>query len=118
MELNREQIIKMSYESPIKIAIGEFQMEQKKRIEGDVFLAIQEYGITVDKEELIKALQYDRDQYRKGYEDGVQAKADTLMDIQMKFAMHFGTYTKDATVKVDDVFKLLARIKEEMLEEG
>lgn len=117
MELNREQIIKMSYESPIKIAIGEFQMEQKKRIEGDVFLAIQEYGITVDKEELIKALQYDRDQYRKGYEDGVQAKADTVRDIQTKFAMHFGTYRSEDSIKVSEVFALLSKFAEEMLEE-
>lgn len=108
----------MDYKSPIEIAMGQFRLEQEKLIEGEVMKAIQDYGITIDKDELIKSLRYDRDQYRKGYEDGVQAKADTLMDIQMKFAMHFGTYTKDATVKVDDVFKLFARIKEEMLEEG
>lgn len=30
-------------------------------------------GIKVDKEELLKALKYDRDQYNKGYEDGYKA---------------------------------------------
>lgn len=60
----------MSYESPINLVIGQFRMEQEKRIEGEVFKAIQEYGITIDKEELIRALQYDRGQYDKGYEDG------------------------------------------------
>ena len=43
-------------------------------------------------------------------------KADTLNDVQMRFAMHFGTYTGDAEVKVSDVFKLLSKFKEEMLE--
>lgn len=32
---------------------------------------LQDMEIYVDKEELIKALQYDRDQYRKGFHDGV-----------------------------------------------
>ena len=45
-----------------------------------------------------------------------QVKADTLKDVQMRFAMQFGTYTYDAEVKVSDVFKLLSKFKEEMLE--
>ena len=68
----------MDYKSPIEITIGQFRWEQEKRIEGEVFSAIQEVGINVDREELVKALQYDRDQYRKGYEDGVRANADTV----------------------------------------
>ena len=44
------------------------------------------------------------------------AKADTLKDVQMRFAMHFGTYTDDAEVKVSEVFKLLSKFAEEMLE--
>ena len=31
--------------------------------------AVQSYGINVDKDELIRALQYDREQYYKGYAD-------------------------------------------------
>ena len=60
----------MDYKSPIEITYGQFRLEQEKRIEGEVFKAIQDYGINIDKDELIKALQYDRDQYRKGFEDG------------------------------------------------
>lgn len=44
------------------------------------------------------------------------AKADTLRDIETKFAIHFGTYTNDATIKVSDVFKLLSEFKEEIME--
>ena len=55
------------YKSPIEIIYGQTQTQ----IEGDVFRAIQSYGINVDKEELIRALKYDRDQYEKGYADAM-----------------------------------------------
>lgn len=54
------------YESPINIIYGQMQTQ----MEGDIFRAVQSYGINVDKEELLRALQYDREQYRKGYADG------------------------------------------------
>jgi hypothetical protein len=45
----------------------------RTQFEDNVFKAIQDYGIVVDKEELIKALQYDRGQYEKGFADGMLA---------------------------------------------
>ena len=59
----------MSYKSPIEIVYGDL----KSQIEGDIYSVVQSYGINVDKHELIKALEYDRDQYDKGYAD---AKAE------------------------------------------
>ena len=56
----------LGYESPIELYIGQMRMEQ----ENNVYKAIQEYGVNVDKDELIKALQYDRGQYEKGYVNG------------------------------------------------
>ena len=53
------------YESPIEIIQGEVTT----KFENDIYSAVQEYGIVVDKDELIKALQYDRNQYAKGYSD-------------------------------------------------
>lgn len=58
------------YESPIEIIEGAFTTEY----ENGVMTAVQKYGVNVDKEELIKALNYDREQYRKGFEDGVQSR--------------------------------------------
>lgn len=55
----------MSYESPIEINYGEMQTEY----EDGILKAVWKYDIHCDKEELLKALAYDRDQYRKGYED-------------------------------------------------
>jgi hypothetical protein len=59
------KIAGMSYESPIDIVVGEVQF----KFEQDVMKAIQSYDICVDRDELIKALQYDRHQYEKGFAD-------------------------------------------------
>ena len=53
------------YESPIRMIVG----EMGTKMEADTMSVIQRYGIDVDKEELIKALNYDREQYKKGYAD-------------------------------------------------
>ena len=57
------------YESPIDIIYGEIET----RLEGEVLKATQRVGVNVNKEELLKALQYDRGQYLKGYKDGMNA---------------------------------------------
>jgi hypothetical protein len=57
----------MSYQSPIEI----IYKQMRTQFEDNVYKAIQDYGIVVDKDELIKALQYDRDQYEKGYADAL-----------------------------------------------
>lgn len=60
----------MSYESPISITN---QIVDKIRTDFDdkIVDSIQiQTGVNVDKQELIKALRYDREQYQKGYEDG------------------------------------------------
>lgn len=68
------QLSEMSYQSPINIISQGFQT----KIEGDIFTAIQSYGVDVDKEELIKALQYDRNQYEKGFIDGCINNIDAI----------------------------------------
>lgn len=58
------------YKSPIELISGELRTEIKNKISK----SIQDVGVSVDKEELIKALAYDRQQYEKGYEDGKAEK--------------------------------------------
>ena len=58
----------MSYKPLIDVITSDWQIS----LEDNIAKAIQEYGITVDKDELIKALQYDRHQYAKGYVEGLQ----------------------------------------------
>ena len=46
----------------------------------------QEIGYAVNKEELIKALQYDRQQYEKGYQDGLKhLSEDTVTDWMVEY---------------------------------
>lgn len=54
------------YQSPIQQYVDDMTM----KMENNVCTAVQKVGIHVDKEELIKALSYDREQYDKGYADG------------------------------------------------
>lgn len=59
------------YESPLDKIYGEIHEQIVKQDEENMMLTInQAVGYNVDKQELIKALQYDRNQYEKGYKDG------------------------------------------------
>lgn len=58
------------WKSPIEIQ-QDIVRQVDMVVEDGVMKAIQRFDINVDKEELIKALKYDRDQYEKGYQDGV-----------------------------------------------
>lgn len=62
------------YESPIML----IERQMRTEVEKEVFRAIKEVGVDVDKDELIKALQYYRDQYSKGYSDGVKEFAEKV----------------------------------------
>ena len=81
----------MSYVSPIKIGYDAEPEEGwtdkiGKYIAGEVDnLVLQscvKVGCHVDKDELEKALRYDRDQYVKGYEDGKRDAAAAIEDLQ------------------------------------
>jgi hypothetical protein len=58
------------YKSPISIAFKETTTKLEQDIINNVYTAVMEYGIDVDKEELLKALKYDRGQYEEGYSKG------------------------------------------------
>ena len=58
------------YESPIEKIFGQIQTQMVKNDEDNMMVQVQQaVGYTVNKEELIRALQYDRQQYEKGYAD-------------------------------------------------
>lgn len=75
------------YEAPIKIITQEMQAQR----ENQVYQAIQNIGVDVDKEELLKALSYDRNQYEKGYR---AAKSEIVQCKDCKRYEHFDTYNK------------------------
>lgn len=65
------------YNSPITLIATEIQT----KIENDTLQAVQRYGIDVDKDELMKALNYDRGQYDKGYRDGYNEAMKKIQDL-------------------------------------
>lgn len=71
------------WESPIKMISNEMQTQ----LEGEVFKAVQRVGIDVDKDELIKALNYDRKQYEKGLLEGyAKAKGEIIRCKDCKYS--------------------------------
>ena len=71
------------YKSPIDIIEKQMRME----FDDGIWKTVQDYAVSVDKEELIKALRYDRDQYEKGYADGKVAAIDEL--VRCKDCKHY-----------------------------
>lgn len=80
--------VDLDYESPIRLIETDIYTQMRKQQENDVFEAILKYGIDVDKEELIKALKYDRGQYEKGYADAMAAI------VHCKDCSHYKYYRK------------------------
>lgn len=66
--------LQTGYESPITL----IQKEVEFKFENAILEAVHNIGVTVDKDELLKALTYDRDQYSKGYQQGLKENADAL----------------------------------------
>ena len=66
----------MSYQSPIELIMSNMNthiqnasLEREMDIESTILKAIEKVGVNIDKDELIRALRYDRNQYQKGYDD-------------------------------------------------
>lgn len=69
LEAFKTGVQSFDYQSPIEIIYNQIQCDIDKQLEKNVIQAVQSYGINVDRDELIKALQYNRKQYEKGFED-------------------------------------------------
>ena len=57
------------YEPPIGIIYQQAMMQ----MENDIYRVVLNHDINVDKEELIRALKYDRGQYKKGHADAMDS---------------------------------------------
>ena len=97
------------YESPINLIYGEMQTQ----IEGDIYKVVQNVGIDVNKEELLKALQYDRRQYNKGYADG---NNEALKDV--KNYLHYLEHDNGDGTNVTLTPRDIDNIAEEMRKGG
>ena len=57
------------YESPIKVELSDIISDVVKKEDEYILECVQKVGVSVNKDELIKALEFDREQYEKGWND-------------------------------------------------
>lgn len=107
------------YESPITRAVKEATETMMKQEEAECMVTItREVGYSVDKSELIKALNYDREQYDKGYRDGVRETFKAELEeikaeievIHNRYKINFQGYSMSVAKECMDI--LDKRIKE------
>jgi hypothetical protein len=67
------------YESPISLIVSDMEHQIRDEQERCILEAVQRVGVTVDKEGLVKALQYDRRQYESGYRAALLKFRDRLL---------------------------------------
>lgn len=93
-----------------------FMDEMKMHHEGKILKAVQNIGVVVDKDELLKALAYDRGQYEKGFADGVkeccQRIVERLEEAKGTYIDENGKelYQEDYFIDIDDAIDI---VKEE-----
>lgn len=66
------------YKSPINLVVQDIETQMVQKEEQTILDSIRKCDVVVDKEELIKAINYDRNQYSKGYKDGVNNVLDKI----------------------------------------
>lgn len=66
------------YESPVYLILKDVETQIDQEIERTIMNVIRKFDVDVDKDELIKALNYDRNQYNKGYKDGINEVLDKI----------------------------------------
>lgn len=69
------------YQSPITFAFGEMTSEFIKQDEEAVLKAVMRCNVQVDKEELLKALKYDCNQFDKGFNAGFVEGCSAVEDL-------------------------------------
>ena len=74
----------MSYQSPIKL-IEDINQRFQLSVEDNVYQSVLSIGVDVDKAELVRALEYDRDQYYHGRQDEQKHIITALMDLRDEF---------------------------------
>ena len=57
------------YESPIEMVFSDLVSDSVKKADEYIVACVQQVGAKVDKNELVKAMEFDRGQYEKGWND-------------------------------------------------
>ena len=86
------------YESPIELIdrqLYDYHRQLQEQKENYIYQAIQSYDVNVNKEELIKALNYDREQYETGYKEASHRIKEYIVEkIRGKQIEYFNLYNE------------------------
>ena len=86
------------YESPVTLQIRKIAEQIEEQRENQITATIfEQMGVNVDKNELKRALAYDRDQYRRGYEDGWRARSK---DVPQWIPIRMASMTEEEKTKL------------------
>ena len=94
------------YESPINMIISKLCTN----LESDCLKAVQRCGFDVNKEELAKALKYDREQYEKGYTDGYKKALDDFSEKAQK-ECDIQNWSKNYGISFENLEKISEQLK-------
>ena len=83
------------YESPIEVVHEQIRVQ----VDDEIFRAVQNVGVNVNKEELLKALEYDRGQYEEGFREG---ERHTLRQIKNLLPEWLYTAIKENLIKAGE----------------
>lgn len=70
------------YKSPIELLIRDYQHQVIEREKEQVYRAAVQVVPNIDKDELLRALAYDRGQYQRGYLDGLHDAAPRWIPVE------------------------------------
>ena len=68
------------FDSPISVFVQRMVDDHLKQTEDAIMAEVEAVGVHVDKEELIRALNYERDQFHNGYLAGYNAGYEEAME--------------------------------------
>lgn len=71
----------LDYKPPILLKVEQAVKSFNLQVENEVYKVVQNYEINVDKDELLKALRYDRNQYELGYRAGYSKAYSIIREI-------------------------------------
>ena len=77
------------YESPIEFFTKTVAPKIAAKIDEQALEAVFQCGFSVDRDELEKALRYDRDQWRKGFADGVEHAQPKWISVEDRLPEEF-----------------------------
>lgn len=99
------------YESPVHLILQDVESQMNQEIEKTIITVVRKFDVDVDKGEIIKALRYDRNQYTKGYKDGVNETLDKLREEIMNVVFDW------QEIGLNDILKILDKYKKSESEE-